>query len=551
MAPPENRIFCRLDGLTPAQREQKRITALQERGLLTAETVPIFDEATQTGARFLDAPICILGIMVYEQLQIKSALGLSRVRLMNPLAQSRQLPRHQSFCTYVVDSHQVLAIEDTSKNPIFASSLLFEHYGIRAYLGVPLVTADEQCLGTLAVMDLEPRCFRDRDIQFLAMTARWSLSEFERNRLFKQEGATFKNLQSQTANTSGNYRESDFDHNHGIEEISNSSLLILSSTNSIKVKLLHQLTQQLRTPLTSVMGMSSVLSQQVYGSLTSKQVEYLEIIHRSGQNLLSLVDEIVALSLLDETNEKLNLTSVDLEMLSQLVIKSLSEMAEQRQQQMRLSIAPGSRIWLLDKDKVRQMLYYLVFSIINSAEAGGEIRIHISSKSQLEKSNAHSLKIAVWVSHPCFGDGLPQIYRSISNSALLSPMVLPSSSNSRKGAAKLSPVPATAIANALESPLSNGKPKSGKLAPVSSLAEANQVISSASIWATFTLDGKSNPTRQSNESLENLGLLLSCHLAELHAGKISIQGSSELGYRYVISLPEPDSGWSKGVGSRE
>jgi signal transduction histidine kinase len=40
-----------------------------------------------------------------------------------------------------------------------------------------------------------------------------------------------------------------------------------------------------------------------------------------------------------------------------------------------------------------------------------------------------------------------------------------------------------------------------------------------------------------NLSRESLGLLLSCHLAELHNGEIVIQGSSESGYRYVVSLP--------------
>jgi signal transduction histidine kinase len=40
-----------------------------------------------------------------------------------------------------------------------------------------------------------------------------------------------------------------------------------------------------------------------------------------------------------------------------------------------------------------------------------------------------------------------------------------------------------------------------------------------------------------NISRERLGLLLSCHLAELHNGEIAIQGSPESGYRYVVSLP--------------
>lgn len=38
-------------------------------------------------------------------------------------------------------------------------------------------------------------------------------------------------------------------------------------------------------------------------------------------------------------------------------------------------------------------------------------------------------------------------------------------------------------------------------------------------------------------SRETLGLLLSCQLAELHGGEITIQGSTESGYRYVLCLP--------------
>ena len=42
---------------------------------------------------------------------------------------------------------------------------------------------------------------------------------------------------------------------------------------------------------------------------------------------------------------------------------------------------------------------------------------------------------------------------------------------------------------------------------------------------------------RSNLSRESLGLLLSCQLAELHQGQITIQGSPESGYRYVVNLP--------------
>jgi signal transduction histidine kinase len=500
MTDPEGRIFCRLDGLTPTAREEQRLETLKELGLLEADTVPVFDEATQTAARFLDVPICFLGLMTQNHVLLKSAIGLSRVGLMNQLAQSRQIPRLDSFCTYVVDSGQALAIHDTASNLLFASSLLVGHYGIRAYLGAPLISAEGECLGTLAVMDWVPRDFTNKDLEFLAITARWSLSEFERNYLLKQQQITSvlrlppaSKVQEQTTT----YRTQ--------SELTDPT----TSTNSIKVKLLTQLTQELRTPLTSVMGMASVLGRQVYGPLTNKQKEYLEIIHRSGQHLVTLVEEIVALGLLDESSKTLLLASVDIEMVCQQAINNLSDLAQVRQQKIRLTVEPGSRIWLMDKDKVRQMLYYLVFSILHAAEAGGEVRIHISRKSK-------KLKIAVWVSHPWLGEGIPPVY----------------------GGAVASSLPVTATADATDEKINSLKHKVD--ASPSQVPPLNQLISGASILAAFTLTQELNKTPIDANSRESLGLILSCHLAELHKGHIAVQGSLESGYRYVASLPQLD-----------
>lgn len=511
MAEPENQLFCCLDGLTSAEREQKRLVVLKELGLLEPKTIAVFDEATQIAAQFLDAPICILSVMTSDWQLIKSAVGLSRIGLMNQLAQSRQFPRDESFCTYVVDSHQILAIHDTATNSLFASSLLVGHYGIRAYLGAPLLTAEGQCLGTLAVMDLEPRSFSSRDSEFLAMTARWSLSEFQRNRLVKQE---YTNSNSWWLNSpiTNRYEAAQASETTPTSQNSSQDLPVpLFSTSSIKLKLLSQLTQELRTPLTSIMGMASVLNRQIYGSLTSKQQEYLEIIHHSGQHLVSLVEEIITLGILDEASQKLHLNSVDIEMLCQQAINSLLESANQRQQQLRLSVEPGNRIWLLDKEKVRQMVYYLLFSVLHSAETGSEIRIHVSRKTDY-------LSIAVWVSHPWLGNGLPVVYGGVTDSLLPSPII------------------ATGI-----SVESNEDFESSQSVSVSYLPPTNQPLSSVSLAKAVTSVTKSTQASGSGESREHLGLLLSCHLAELHRGQLSIQGLSDSGSRYVINLPQLES----------
>lgn len=518
MADLENHIFCPLDGLTRLAREQKRLAALKQLGLLEAELIPAFAQATEIAAQFLEAPICILSVLTQDMLLLKSAVGLSRMGLMNPLAQLRQLPRRESFCTYVVDARQVLAIPDTTTNPVLAESLLVSQYGIRAYLGAPLLAVDGQCLGALAVMDWVPRHFTSQDRAFLAMAARWSFSEFERNRLLPPE---------RRVSNPGNSLECDREWQSaevmfGSIESSTPASATSFSTNTLKTHVLAQLTQELRTPLTSVMGMASVLGREIYGPLTSKQKEYLEIIYRSGQHLVSLVEEIIALGLLDEASQKLNLAAIDVEMLGQQALNNLLEITQQRQQTTRLSVEPGSRIGLLDKEKVRPMLYHLVYSILQVAEPGGEVRIHISRKDSLEGHSPEIVQIAVWMVHPWLGEGLPPVYGGIASTSL-APVT------------DMSEVP---LASILASELEGGEYKKSP----TYLASERQILSSASLWEDLMQSQNCDPATGNADSRAKLGLLLSCHLAELHRGYISIQGSPDLGYRYAIHLPQLEPG---------
>ena len=499
----KNRLFCRLDGFTPVAKEQQRLDVLSKLGLLVAETVPVFEEATQTASSFLETPICILGLVFENELWFKSASGLSTIGLMNQLAVRRKVPLIESFSTYVVDSEQPLCIENTLTNSVFASSSLVQHYGIRAYLGVPLISSEGICIGTLEVMDVEPHQFSDKDADFLALTARWCLREFERDNLIKIQGQ----------------KETDHTHNLSVinplgsswqnvsisqKETLPSQTKKFNSTNSIKVKLLAQLTQELRTPLTSVIGMASVLRREVYGPLTNKQKEYLEIIHNSGQNLISLVDEIVNLGVLSDQDANLQIASTDIEMIAQQVINSLVDVARQQQQTLRLSVEPGNRIWSLDKDKVKQALYYLIISVLEMSEAGGEIRIHVSRRNR-------ALNIAVWLSHPWLGDGLPQaeIYsQSVTKALALHEVNPPKALNTSMG---------------------------------NNIVLGNQVLTSTALITV--LDSGEKTAKASNEKISRdvLGLLLTCHLVEIHGGKVLVQGSPESGYRYILQFPKAES----------
>lgn len=500
-----SRLSCRLDGLSSTIREQNRVTRLKDLGLLEMDTIPIFDEATQMAARFLESPICVLTLMVFDQVWIKSAIGLSRLGLMNRLATDRKLDRLDAFCTYVVDSQQPLLIEDTFSESVFSHSVLSQDYAIRSYVGAPLITAAGQCIGSLSILDLTPRRFTNREIEFLCVTARWCMGEFERDYLIKKQAEALQESfviprQSHPGEAIAPFPTNSLEPPPQKSDFSR-------SLADLKLKLVNQLTQELRSPLTAVIGMSSVLKGEVFGTLTQKQKDYIQIIHHSGENLNALVEEILKIGSIEDYPTELALMPVNIEMLTQKCLNSLSEIAKQKRQEIRLSIDPGKRVWLLDKEKVKQAVYYLIISIIEASEPGGEIRIHISHRTQ-------TLNISLWMYHPWIGDGLPHVH--------LQPLIMRDPDHISHSQPSIE-----FLKENLETEDNNRTNRDNNHQPLT-------VASLEEIIHQLTHSSDSGEKRPHNL----LGLLLGCYLAESHNGKVVLQGTADSGYRYVLMLPK-------------
>ncbi|WP_310413312.1 GAF domain-containing sensor histidine kinase, partial [Chamaesiphon sp. OTE_8_metabat_110] len=285
--------------------------------------------------------------------------------------------------------------------PQLAQSALLRVHRIQATLGVPITTAAGDKLGTLSIFDFKPRQFSDREIDLLHLVSRLVASEFERKLLSQaQLNNWVGNLQYRAPigfddpGVAAAYDERKVSTSNKIEPLRLNAIepaITAASAASavpgqIQSQLLTHLAQELRTPLTSVLGMASVLQQEVYGALTSKQKDYLGIIHHSGQQLVTLVDEISQLGgLVGDTSRtensapQLALQSVNLELLCQLALQSLEPLAQKKQQHIKLALAANtSTTWMLDKDKVRQIVYYLSLSLIHASATACHISIEIA-----------------------------------------------------------------------------------------------------------------------------------------------------------------------------
>lgn len=434
------------DPLAAASPDQppSRLDTITALSLDDHRSVPAFEEAIQLVREHLGITVGWVSVATETTELFKATYGLSILGLGNALAEERQLPLSYSLSRYVLDRQQPLVVPDLAQRPDLGEGAMLLTYGLAAYCAVPLITSQRHCIGVLAVMDRQPRDFSAQDISFLAMAARWGMGEYERQRATANPARTAKSEQA--------------------------------AVDAVRLHLVGQLVQDLRNPLTAVLGMTSMLGREIYGPLTTKQREYVEIVRSSSQTLMSQVDEILDLGLISPEARALVATPVDIHRLGHQVLDTLAPLAEAFSQTLDLTVEPNQGLWILDQHTIKQILYHAVFSLMPMASNNSVLRIHASRKGQ-------SLALALWVSNPWLGEGLP--------SSMIS------------------------LCQTLEQ------------------GGGSQRLD-ADLHAQGLLGHGLTPSALSKHWL---GLLL-CHgLAQHHGGHIRLQGSDDAGYRMVITLP--------------
>lgn len=158
--------------------------------------------------------------------------------------------------------------------------------------------------------------------------------------------------------------------------------LELERSNRLKSDFLAHMSHELRTPLTSILGFSSVLEKQIFGLLNPKQSQYVGQIHRSGQHLLNLINDILDLSKIEAGQMELEIAPTDLPEVCHSAIELVSEQARSRD----ITIDQSSIIDLelpADELRLRQVLINLLTNAIKFSHDGGHIDIRASRSDNL------------------------------------------------------------------------------------------------------------------------------------------------------------------------
>jgi signal transduction histidine kinase len=267
--------------------EAARLATLAETGALDTPPEPAFDGLTALAAQICQAPIALVSLLDTDRQWFKSRCGLSMT----------ETPRAMAICAHAILSEQTLVIPDTHLDPRTADNpLVTGEPHIRFYAGVPLVQPNGTVLGTLCVIDTQPRSLSDSQLQALNTLGLQASSQL-----------TLRRAQN-----------------------------LATTVQEAKNEFLRSVSHNVRTPLTAIRGFAEILSE---ANTDADRREALEVILRNERALTSAIGDLIDLASLDPDSNQ-SPTYVDLSILANTIRSRCGTSTAESQPPLSVSAVP-------------------------------------------------------------------------------------------------------------------------------------------------------------------------------------------------------------------
>jgi len=154
-------------------REHQRLQALKELDILYLPLEDRFDRITRTLCRLFDVPVAYLSLIDDETQWFKSIHGLDLINT----------PRSDALCQHTLLEDEYLICEDMTQDPRFADNPYVTGAPYARFHAGYLLKSREQNVGTLCIVDTQPRSFSQDDLAALADIASWAQTELNLTQL--------------------------------------------------------------------------------------------------------------------------------------------------------------------------------------------------------------------------------------------------------------------------------------------------------------------------------------------------------------------------------
>jgi len=149
------------------------------------------------------------------------------------------------------------------------------------------------------------------------------------------------------------------------------------AANRSKSEFLANMSHELRTPLNAIIGFSEVMEQQIFGPITTpKYVDYARDIHRSGQYLLDVINDILDMSKIEAGRIKLEVARFDLVAMIEDALRMIAPRALEGGVKIARAV-PSSLDITADRRALKQVLINILANGVKFTPEGGQVRVAV------------------------------------------------------------------------------------------------------------------------------------------------------------------------------
>ena len=252
------------------QLQQLRLRSLYDISTLEGlEVSQQFEAALQTGAHLLNLEIGLISQVDGDVYKILYAFVLS----YGP-ERGQILDLKHTYCDLTLEINKVISIDHVGGSE-YKTHPCYENFGMEAYIGIPLWVKGKK-FGTLSFSSVSPRepNFNETDHDFVRLMGEWVSTTLER----EQDRIALTQARDQAL-----------------------------AASRMKSELLAKVSHELRTPLGAILGYTEMMQVELFGPLTSKQIDTTNKIVGSTHYLTDLVSQLLDQAKLDVGRLNLNI----------------------------------------------------------------------------------------------------------------------------------------------------------------------------------------------------------------------------------------------------
>jgi CheY-like chemotaxis protein len=184
----------------------------------------------------------------------------------------------------------------------------------------------------------------------------------------------------------------------------------LAKISNYKSQFLANMSHELRTPLNSMLLLSHLLSENDEGNLNDKQVAHCKTIHGAGQDLLTLINQILDLARIEAGRQEVAAAEVDIQRLADHARAVFEPLAAEKQLALVVDVHPEApRTLVSDEARIERIVTNLLGNAIKFTEQG-EVRLEIgrpAADTRFERSDLTAGAVVAFVVSDT-GIGIPK-----------------------------------------------------------------------------------------------------------------------------------------------